>query len=68
MVRNGHLLLQAAHSLLRLAAFAVPGLQAVQPHMGKCFDGIRRLDFGDEPRSIDIHAMISGASLAVARL
>ncbi|KAJ9531588.1 hypothetical protein QJQ45_014947, partial [Haematococcus lacustris] len=35
-------------------------VQAVQPHMGKCFDGIRRLDFGDDPRSIDIFAMISG--------
>ena len=35
-------------------------LQAVQPHMGKCFDGIRRLDFGDDPNSIDIFAMISG--------
>ncbi len=34
--------------------------QAVQPHMGKCFDGIRRLDFGDDPRSIDIFAMVSG--------
>ena len=34
--------------------------QAVQPHMGKCFDGIRRLDFGDDPKSIDILAMISG--------
>lgn len=28
--------------------------------MGKCFDGIRRLDFGDDPNSIDIFAMISG--------
>lgn len=35
-------------------------VQAVQPHMGKCFDGIRRLDFGDDPKSIDIYAMISG--------
>ncbi|KAG2448089.1 hypothetical protein HYH02_007114 [Chlamydomonas schloesseri] len=35
-------------------------VQAVQPHMGKCFDGIRRLDFGDDPKSIDIFAMISG--------
>lgn len=35
-------------------------MQAVQPHMGKCFDGIRRLDFGDDPKSIDIFAMISG--------
>lgn len=28
--------------------------------MGKCFDGIRRLDFGDSPTSTDIYAMISG--------
>lgn len=34
--------------------------QAVQPHMPKCFDGIRRLDFGDDPKSIDILAMLSG--------
>ena len=34
--------------------------QAVQPHMAKCFDGIRRLDFGDDPKSIEISAMISG--------
>ncbi|KAI5075577.1 hypothetical protein GOP47_0009653 [Adiantum capillus-veneris] len=34
-------------------------VQAVQPHMSKCFDGIRRLDFGDDPRSIDIFAMVS---------
>jgi hypothetical protein len=35
-------------------------VQAVQPHMGKCFDGIRRLDFGDDPKSVDIFAMVSG--------
>lgn len=28
--------------------------------MGKCFDGIRRLDFGDDPKSSDISAMVSG--------
>lgn len=28
--------------------------------MGKCFDGIRRLDFGDDPKSTDIFAMVSG--------
>lgn len=35
-------------------------VQAVQPHMGKCFDGIRRLDFGDDPKSTEIFAMVSG--------
>lgn len=34
--------------------------QAVQPHMGKCFDGIKRLDFGDDPKSTEIYAMVSG--------
>lgn len=41
-------------------------VQAVQPHMGKCFDGIRRLDFGEDPKSIDIYAMISGEGEKVA--
>lgn len=34
-------------------------VQAVQPHMSKCFDGINRLDFGNDPKSIDIYAMLS---------
>jgi dynein heavy chain len=34
--------------------------QAVQPHMSKCFDGIRRLDFGDDPKSTEIFALLSG--------
>ena len=34
--------------------------QAVQAHLGKCFDGIRRLEFGgDDPKSPDILAMVS---------
>jgi hypothetical protein len=40
-------------------------VQAVQPHMGKCFDGIRRLDFGDDPKSVDIFAMVSGETRSV---
>lgn len=32
----------------------------MQPHLQKCFDGIRRLDFGhDDPKSIDIYGMVS---------
>ena len=34
--------------------------QAVQPHMGKCFYGFRRLEFGDDAKSIDILGMVSG--------
>ena len=33
--------------------------QAVQPHLIKCFDNIKKLDFGDSPTSIDIFAMYS---------
>ena len=34
-------------------------VQAVQPHMIKCFDGIKALDFGADPKSVDIYGMIS---------
>eukprot|EP00741_Cyanophora_paradoxa_P000409 tig00000404_g400.t1 len=34
--------------------------QAVQPHLRKCFDNIYKLDFGDDPKSIDIFHMLSG--------
>jgi dynein heavy chain len=34
--------------------------QAVQPHLRKCFDNLVRLDFGDQPGSSDILAMMSG--------
>jgi dynein heavy chain len=34
--------------------------QAVQPHLGKCFDAIKSLDFSSgDPKSIDIAAMVS---------
>jgi hypothetical protein len=42
--------------------------QAVQPHVAKCFGGIRRLDFGDDPKSTDIHAMLSGARVRARAL
>ncbi|CEL99773.1 unnamed protein product [Vitrella brassicaformis CCMP3155] len=34
--------------------------QAVQPHLRKCFDNLVKLRLGDDARSADIHAMISG--------
>ena len=40
--------------------------QAVQPHMRKCFDNLVKLDFGDDPSSVDIHAMFSGEGERVA--
>ncbi|KXS09529.1 hypothetical protein M427DRAFT_128896 [Gonapodya prolifera JEL478] len=33
--------------------------QAVQPHLGKCFDAIKQLDFASESKSVDIVAMVS---------
>ena len=32
----------------------------MQPHLIKCFDNIKKLDFGDKADSIDIFAMYSG--------
>jgi len=34
-------------------------VQAVQPHLSKCFDAIKSLDFGTEEDSIDMFGMIS---------
>lgn len=33
--------------------------QAVQPHLRKCFDALTKLEFGKEPGSVDIAAMLS---------
>jgi dynein heavy chain len=33
--------------------------QAVQPHLRKCFDALTKLEFGKEPGSVDILAMLS---------
>jgi dynein heavy chain len=43
----------------------VKNVQAVQPHMPKCFDGIRSLDFGEDSKSIDIAAMVSAEGESV---
>jgi dynein heavy chain, axonemal len=40
--------------------------QAVQPHLRKCFDALTRLEFGKDPGSVDIHAMISPEGERVA--
>ncbi|KAI8465887.1 MAG: dynein heavy chain 7 [Monoraphidium minutum] len=51
--------------LLEILAQA-KNVQAVQPHIGKCFDGIRRLEFGEDPKSTDIHTLLSGEGERVA--
>ena len=53
-------------NIWRLITLYYSLVQAVQPHLQKCFDGIRLLDFGEEVRSIDIHAMVSGEGERVA--
>ncbi|KAJ3027001.1 UNVERIFIED_CONTAM: Dynein heavy chain 6, axonemal, partial [Siphonaria sp. JEL0065] len=43
--------------------------QAVQPHLTKCFDAIKSLEFTNDPKSIDILAMVSpeGESVKFAK-
>lgn len=43
---------------------------AVQPHLQKCFDGIRLLEFSPEERSIDVLALLSseGEKLPLAKV
>ena len=40
-------------------------VQAVQPHLSKCFDSMKSLDFGTEEDSIDMFGFISGEKEAV---
>jgi len=44
-------------------------VRAIQPFLKNCFDGIQALDFGSNPQSIDIHAIVSpeGERLAFQR-
>ncbi len=42
------------------------GKQAVHSHISKCFDNVRRLEFGDEAHSTDILGMYSGEGEYVA--
>lgn len=49
--------------LLEILAQA-KNVQAVQPHIGKCFGGVRRLEFGEDPKSTDIFALLSGEGSA----
>lgn len=34
-------------------------VQAIQPYLQNCFDGVKSLDFGDDPASVDIAALVS---------
>jgi hypothetical protein len=45
-----------------LSALQARQPKAVQPHLPKCFDGIRSLEFGGDSGA-DILAMLSGDSL-----
>ena len=46
--------------MMMICCFQSKSPQAVQPHVSKCFEGIRRLEFGgDDPKTPDILAMVS---------
>lgn len=46
--------------MIMICCFQSKSPQAVQQHISKCFEGIRRLEFGgDDPKSPDILAMVS---------
>lgn len=41
-------------------------IHAVQPHISKCFDGIKTLEFGTEPGSLNIVALLSAEGERIA--
>ena len=41
--------------------------EVVQPHMSKCFDGIKSLDFGEDPKSVDLRHVQCGGGAGAAR-
>jgi hypothetical protein len=63
--REGHVPfnIYLSHGFEHSTCFLV---QAVQAHVSKCFDNIRRLEFGDDAHSADIIGMVSGEGEHVA--